>query len=104
MSVDRRSGKALAMGIATGSFIWGLLAWFGLTAVLLAYASLLTVIKIVGATYLLWLAFKSFRSAATKKKLTLDRLRLSTGPLGYYRRGLIIQMTNPAGSRVPVFR
>ena len=95
VAVGRPSGKALAMGIASGSFLWGLLAWFGLTTVLLTYASLVTAIKITGAVYLLWLAVKSFRSAATRKELALKKLQLPTGAMGYYRRGLIIQMTNP---------
>lgn len=95
MSVGRKSGKALALGVATGTFCWGLLAFLGFTTVLSLYASVMFAIKVFGATYLLWLAFKSFRSAATDKKLTTGDLGITGAPSAYYRRGLLIQMTNP---------
>ncbi|WP_299614296.1 LysE family translocator [uncultured Tateyamaria sp.] len=95
MGVGRDAGKSLALGIASGSLIWGLLAWGGLTTVLVAYASLMTIIKIAGAAYLLWLAFKSFRSAMSQRDLTAKALSLNGGASAYYRRGLLIQMTNP---------
>lgn len=95
MGVGRRSGKALALGVASGSFLWGLLTWFGLTAALTLYASLMIVIKLVGALYLLWLAFKAFRSAASPDNISVRHLDDPGGASAYYRRGLLIQMTNP---------
>lgn len=95
MAVGRNQGKALALGIASGSFLWGLLAWFGLASILALYASVMIVIKISGAAYLLWLAYKAFRSAATSVQMKVGQLALSGGSLAYYRRGLLIQMTNP---------
>ena len=96
MGVGRPSGIALALGVASGSFTWALLTLFGLSAVLTAYASLLLLIKVFGGIYLLWLAFKFFKSAASlhdieAKELSGARLR----PAGYFKRGYIIQMTNP---------
>src|SRR6266853_1095203 len=66
MSVGRKSGIALALGVAAGSFCWAMLSVVGLSALLASYASALRVIKIAGGCYLLWLAYKSFRSAASK--------------------------------------
>ncbi|MEP3246603.1 MAG: LysE family translocator [Sneathiella sp.] len=95
MGQGRKAGKALALGIASGSFLWGMLTWTGLTSLLLLYASLLTVIKIAGALYLLWLAYKAFRSAARQKDTLANQLTVSGGSFAYYKRGLLIQMTNP---------
>lgn len=95
MGVGRDAGKSLALGIGTGSLIWGLLAWGGLTTILVAYASLMNVIKIAGAAYLLWLAYKSFRSAMSDRDITANALSLTGGAWAYYCRGLLIQMTNP---------
>jgi threonine/homoserine/homoserine lactone efflux protein len=95
MAVGRKSGKALALGVASGSLLWGLLAWLGLTTALGLYASLLTVIKFLGATYLLWLAIVAFRSAASPRAAEPEHLAISGNALAYYRRGLLIQMTNP---------
>ena len=96
MSVGRPAGMALAMGVATGSFTWALLTVFGLSAILATYASALVVIKVFGGLYLLWLAYKAFRSATSAHDI--EASELSGGrrtPLGYLRRGYIIQMTNP---------
>src|SRR5882762_2042208 len=70
MSIGRGPGIALAFGVAAGSFCWALLTAGGLTALLAAYASALTVIKVAGGVYLLWLAYKSFRAAASVHGLT----------------------------------
>lgn len=96
MGVGRSSGLALAMGIAIGSFTWALLTVFGLSALLASYASALIIIKLFGGLYLLWLAYKAFKSAAAAHDI--DTKELAGGQrshLGYFKRGYIIQMTNP---------
>lgn len=96
MSVNRPSGMALAMGVATGSFTWALLTVFGLSAILATYASALLLIKIFGGLYLLWLAYKSFKSAASSHDIEAKELAGGRRtPIGYFQRGYIIQMTNP---------
>lgn len=95
MAVGRSPGKALALGIASGSFVWGTLTLFGLTALLTAYAGLLTLIKIAGACYLFYLAFKAFSSAYKGKTMHVTHVTADGGFWRYYRRGLLIQMTNP---------
>lgn len=95
MAVGRKAGIALALGISTGSFLWASMTAIGLTALIAAYASVLTVIKIVGGLYLLWLAFKAFRSAASSKPM-MDPAGFAAGnPRAFFLRGLVVQMTNP---------
>lgn len=92
MARGRASGVRLALGVAAGSALWACLTVAGLTALLTAYAVAATLLKIFGAGYLLWLAFRALRSAATSgadlrpAALAGDRLFL---------KGLLIQMTNP---------
>ncbi|MEM7508782.1 MAG: LysE family transporter [Pseudomonadota bacterium] len=96
MGVGRGSGIALAMGVATGSFCWAVLTVIGLSALLATYAAALVAIKIFGGLYLLWLAYKAFRSAASKHDI--EARELAGGrrtPVGYAVRGFVIQMTNP---------
>tara|TARA_E500000305_G_scaffold99182_1_gene91205 strand:- start:817 stop:1449 length:633 start_codon:yes stop_codon:yes gene_type:complete len=95
MSADRKSGMALALGIACGSFFWGLMTLFGLTALIALYASLMTGIKIAGAVYLLWLAFKAFRSALSANAVIVRAVAHQKSSFGYFQRGLLIQMSNP---------
>ncbi len=96
MSVGRSSGVALAFGVAAGSFTWAVLTVVGLSAILSTYAAALFAIKVFGGLYLLWLAYKSFKSAMSKHDI--EARELAGGrrtPFGYLTRGYIIQMTNP---------
>jgi hypothetical protein len=96
MSVDRKSGMALAMGVATGSFCWAVITASGLSALIIAYGSALLVIKILGGLYLLWLAYKSFRSAFSSHDIEAKALGDVDHSLRhYFARGFIVQMTNP---------
>jgi amino acid exporter len=96
MGVGRQSGISLAMGVASGSFTWALLTVFGLSAILATYASALLLIKIFGGAYLLWLAYKSFKSAASTHDIEAKELAGGRRTrFGYFKRGYIIQMTNP---------
>ena len=69
MSSGRRSALTFALGVVSGSFSWALLASLGLSAVLATYSECLTAIHIAGGVYLLWLGFKSARSAFSAGKL-----------------------------------
>ena len=96
MSLGRRAGTALALGIAFGSLLWALMTVSGLSVLITHYAGALIVIKTAGGAYLLWLAFKAFRSALSVHDIearTLGGAPLT--PARYFVRGLAIQMTNP---------
>lgn len=96
MSVGRPAGLSLAMGIAAGSFCWAMMTALGLSALLASYASALIVIKIAGGLYLLWLATKAFRAAASAHAIEATTLSgAPQGMLGLFLRGFAIQMTNP---------
>ena len=92
MERGRKDGVRLALGVGTGSGLWALLTVAGLTALITAYASVVTVLKIFGAAYLLWLAYRAFRSAATPGADVKPKAAKG-GRL--YLQGLAIQMTNP---------
>ncbi len=94
MASGRRPALAMSLGMATGTALWSTMTVVGLAALIAAYAGTLVAIKIYGALYLAWLAIRSFRSAA-KVKDDLPTLALSGGPGRLYRRGLILQMSNP---------
>lgn len=59
----RQHGFATAAGVATGVFIWLAIATTGVAALLAASATAFSIVKIVGAAYLAFLAIKAFRSA-----------------------------------------
>ncbi len=94
MHSGRRYGLALASGVTTGSLMWSVAAALGLGALMLANAWILEIIRHAGAAYLLWLAWKSARSALTRGELrTMDAAATSLGQA--YMKGLALHLTNP---------
>lgn len=63
LSQGKRVAIASASGVALGDFIAMSLSLAGLGALVLASATLFTVLKWVGAAYLIWLGIKLLRSA-----------------------------------------
>ena len=53
-----RSALSLAVGAAIGDKIWILTAIFGLALIAASYASILVVLKFIGAAWLIWLGTK----------------------------------------------
>lgn len=94
MAQGRRRGAALALGIGLGSGIWASLTVAGLATLMTAYAGAMIALKILGAAYLLWLAYKAFRSAARPDRAALHAAEEPTGR-NMVLRGLAIQLTNP---------
>ncbi|KRS19806.1 LysE family translocator [Roseovarius indicus] len=63
LSQGRRVAVASATGVALGDFVAMTASLMGLGALVLASATLFTVLKWVGAVYLIWLGIKLLRSA-----------------------------------------
>ena len=59
-----KSGIATTAGLISGCIFHTALLAFGVSALITASEVLFTVIKIIGATYLLYLAYKVFRAKA----------------------------------------
>ena len=94
MEHGRRAGLIFALGILVGSASLGLAAAFGMSAVMLANAWAFELIRYGGAAYLMFLAYKSAKSA----------LRPGTAaPIGMqhksarraFGKGLALHLTNP---------
>ena len=97
MSHGRVPAVVLAAGIVTGSLFWAILAATGISTILSAFAGALVVLKIAGGLYLLYLAYRSARSAlAAAKPPTLSRAEVSrVDYAALYRRGVLLHLTNP---------
>jgi len=94
MSQGRVQGLSLALGVLTGSLIWSISAAFGLAAILHSNVWLFEVLRYLGALYLLFLAFKSIRSAFSGSQLALSLNHMSSFKKNY-RKGLLLHLTNP---------
>ncbi|WP_456292993.1 LysE family translocator [Pseudomonas sp. AK106] len=97
MHRGRRAALVLAAGVISGSFFWGAMAATGVSAVLTQYANALTLLKILGGAYLLFLAFKAARSAMTSSEQVERAIAATPDVSGarLYQRGLLMHLTNP---------
>ena len=95
MEKGRKQGVYLALGVVSGSALWGTAAALGISAILVTYSNILIAIKIIGGLYLLWLAGKSFR-IVLKPQLENPKLESKIGtPFQMWRAGFILHLTNP---------
>lgn len=89
----RRSGFAALFGIWTGAFVHVLLAALGLSAILATSAIAFTVVKWVGAIYLVWLGIQAWRSSGnsftTESNIKPDNNR------AIFRQGVLVSVLNP---------
>ncbi len=94
MAHGRSAGIIFTAGCMTGATTWAVLAGFGLSVWLTNYANGIMILKMIGGLYLVWMAYKSLKSALTNnKKLTNNAKIVSTQNL--YPRGLALHLTNP---------
>lgn len=77
----------LAVAVALG--LWGVLAALGFGAVLAAAPMALTVMKVVGGAYLLWLAWGAGRAALSREAGAVS------APAAGFRAGLLLNLSNP---------
>ena len=94
MTSGRRCGLALAAGVTTGSWSWSVAAALGLGAVMVANAWVFEMLRYFGACYLLFLAWKSARSALSSSENTTKHVAF-TSLKSAYAKGLALHLANP---------
>ncbi|MCP3867769.1 MAG: LysE family translocator [Gammaproteobacteria bacterium] len=87
-----RAGLVVTLGLCSGLLIHTLAVTLGVAAVFQTSETAFTLLKLVGAAYLLYLAWQAFR--ASSRNLSQARPGVS-GFLQLYRRGIIMNVTNP---------
>jgi threonine/homoserine/homoserine lactone efflux protein len=87
-----RAGLLVTLGLCTGLLVHTAAVTLGLAALFAASTTAFTLLKYVGAGYLLFLAWQALHSG-TLTGPTVDMDRLSSATL--YCRGIIMNITNP---------
>jgi threonine/homoserine/homoserine lactone efflux protein len=98
-----RAGFATALGITLGCAVHTLAAALGLAALLAASAVAFTLIKWVGAAYLLWLAWGMLRSALRGEPVQGAALSAAPAPADWRRIFVQGFMTNVLNPKVALF-
>jgi len=87
----KKSGFMVIFGLCCGLVIHTLSVALGLSAVIVALPLMYKILTILGAVYLLylaWMSFKSIKPVHLQQSNTLSNLKL-------YKRGIIMNVTNP---------
>jgi len=94
LSQGRGAGICAALGISTGAVVHTLLGAFGLSAILATSASAFTVLKYLGAAYLI---YQAVRLICEKPQPTDSSMVRSTtvGLWRIYRQGALTNILNP---------
>ncbi|HMQ57543.1 MAG TPA: LysE family translocator [Rhizobiaceae bacterium] len=83
-----------ALGVACGSIVLATATVFGVTALFAQVAEMMTLIRLVGAGYLIWLAWKAFGKAMNPPQINATPVEagsiLRTGLSGF-----LLQVSNP---------
>ena len=88
------SGMKAALGLGVGYFIHTLAACLGLSAIILSSALAFSIIKWLGAAYLLYLGIKSLKSMwRGESKLSINN-NSGTGT-NVFRQGVVVSVLNP---------
>ena len=94
MNSGRRYGLALAAGVTSGSWMWSIAAALGLGTIMLANAWAFEMMRYFGACYLLFLAYKSARSAISASNTAQQNMVINSTRAAY-AKGLALHLTNP---------
>lgn len=92
LSRGRSVAVACALGVATGDFIAMTASLLGLGALVMASATLFTVLKWLGAAYLVWMGIKLLRSAPSEG-LTVPRREVTAR--GVFGHAAMVTALNP---------
>lgn len=93
MAGGRKAGMAAMLGAMAGCCVHTLLAALGLSALLAASITAFTILKVVGALYLLWLAFDAVRNGSALSVKDEGRIEVSFWKT--FLVGIGINLTNP---------
>jgi threonine/homoserine/homoserine lactone efflux protein len=91
LSGGKQAGIASTFGLALGGLAHVVAGAVGVSAIIVASARLFTVLKLIGALYLVWLGIRTFREAG-------NRLAEPVSPAGAeksFREGVLVEALNP---------
>jgi len=95
LSSGRTAGLFTVLGVALGIFFWASLFAFGVGTLLVSFPETITVMRIVGGAYLLYLGIKAIRAAFGTKGISIIETSISIGNFSALRKGLLVNLTNP---------
>ena len=95
MAAGRARGVAMALGLGLGLAVWGVAAVLGMGLLIAKFAPALIALKLTGAAFLFYLAYKAGRSALRPAPGAAEAMAAPARTL--FMRGLMLNLLNPKG-------
>ena len=95
LSSGAKSGVILSAGLVSGIIFHTFLVMVGVAAIIQNSPFAMTLLKIFGAAYLLFLAFKSFQAGRRGEKISIKKSDSQSAMFELYRRGVLMNVLNP---------
>jgi threonine/homoserine/homoserine lactone efflux protein len=92
LSGGSADGLASSFGTGLGGLVHVVAGALGVSAIVMASAEAFTVLKFVGAAYLVWLGIRTLREARIRVDLTALP---ATSPAKAFREGVVVEALNP---------
>jgi RhtB (resistance to homoserine/threonine) family protein len=94
----RRAALGTSLGVSTGLLVWTAAAALGVAALVRESEVAFTVLKVIGAVYLIWLGVQALLAARSRRvtgAIAHGDLGRGVGALTGYRQGLLSDLANP---------
>jgi threonine/homoserine/homoserine lactone efflux protein len=94
----RRAALGTSFGVSTGLAVWTVASALGVASIVRASDTAFTVLKLIGAAYLVWLGIQALRAAGRPGSHSDDREPVRRAALdgrGGFRQGLLSDLANP---------
>ncbi len=94
MSSGRKAGVLTAMGLALGNVVHTTAAAFGISVIFKTSQTAFFILKIMGALYLFYLAYKAFKGRNAQPE-PLEKAAAQKGALSLVAKGFLMNVLNP---------
>lgn len=95
LSSGRTAGFFTVLGVATAIFFWATLFAFGVGTLLVSFPETISIMRIVGGSYLLFMGAKAFRAAFGAHGISTINMSNTVDNFGAFRKGLLVNLSNP---------
>ncbi len=92
MTQNSKAGIFITLGLCSGLVFHTTAVALGVAAIFQTSVTAFNILKFIGAAYLLYLAYMSFKS---NSKSNIEKQNITLSPLKLYKRGIIMNITNP---------
>lgn len=89
----RKSGIIITLGLCSGLIVHTTAVALGVAAIFMVSTVAFTALKLIGAAYLLYLAWQALKASA--QPLSSVSATAIPGHLALYRRGIVMNLSNP---------